>query len=147
MASSFCREVMRDTRSGTGILAVIGLAIRLQGKITSPEGLWDLLVRQENMSVEIPKTATILITFTGSRTAKARRGSFLEQTLAEVHPSAFDNGNMVNHLDPQQISLPEITFECLENADRHLGEQLTYGAMLAASARTGNSLVSGILRP
>ena len=122
------RGVNGDTHVGTehGIIhepiAIVGMGLRLPGKIHSPESLWELLVHKKGTSGPIPPSrynaAGFYSPLKRPGTIVIERGHFLDESdaLDRLDTSFFSMSRAeVEKMDPQQRMLLEVVWECMEN--------------------------------
>jgi acyl transferase domain-containing protein len=102
-------------------IAIVGMALRLPGGITSPESFWELLLSGGDVRSRVPASRYNVDSFyspsskTGS--VKSTYGYFLENSLKEFDTSFFSMNKLeVEMLDPQQRQLLEVVWECMERA-------------------------------
>ncbi|PKX91350.1 type I polyketide synthase [Aspergillus novofumigatus IBT 16806] len=102
-------------------IAIVGMALRLPGGITSPESFWELLLSGGDVRSRVPASRYNVDSFyspsskTGS--VKSTYGYFLENGLKEFDTSFFSMNKIeVEMLDPQQRQLLEVVWECMERA-------------------------------
>ncbi|OAA77789.1 Beta-ketoacyl synthase [Akanthomyces lecanii RCEF 1005] len=108
-----------DGDEGSAI-AIVGMATRLCGGITSPEELWKFLMEGKNGLCEIPGTRYNIDSFYGPgkpESVKTRKGYFLQHDPALLDSEFFGIHPIeVEKMDPQQKQLLEVTVECMESA-------------------------------
>ncbi|KAL2828561.1 hypothetical protein BJY01DRAFT_261540 [Aspergillus pseudoustus] len=104
-------------------IAIVGMGMRLPGKIHSTEALWDLLINKKETSGPIPSSRFNVDGFySGPKMPgciQTQRGHFLDESdeLDRLDTSFFGMGKAeVEKLDPQQRMLLEVVWECMENA-------------------------------
>ncbi|KAJ0422729.1 hypothetical protein BJY00DRAFT_322312 [Aspergillus carlsbadensis] len=104
-------------------IAIVGMGMRLPGKIHSAESLWDLLVNKQETSGPIPSSRFNADGFYSESKMPGcigtQRGHFLDESdgLDCLDTSFFSMGKAeVEKLDPQQRMLLEVVWECMENA-------------------------------
>jgi hypothetical protein len=104
-------------------IAIIGMALRLPGKIHSPEALWDLLIKKKTTRGPVPISRYNSDGFYSATnrpgTVSVRHGHFLDDSdgLDLLDTSFFSMAKSeVEKLDPQQRMLLEVVWECMENA-------------------------------
>jgi acyl transferase domain-containing protein/aryl carrier-like protein len=103
-------------------IAVVSMACRLPGGVTSPEGLWQLLVEERDAIAGLPTDRgwdlTSLYDPEPGRAGKVctRSGGFVDG-VADFDASFFDIGEReAITMDPQQRMLLELSWESLERA-------------------------------
>ncbi len=102
-------------------LAVVGMALRLPGGLTSPEAYWDFLLGGEDALSEIPEDRPGLRSVYDERVGQpgrsyVRRAGFLRD-IAEFDPGFFAiSQREAESLDPQQRLLLETAWEAMERA-------------------------------
>lgn len=101
-------------------VAIIGMATRLCGGVTSPEELWTFLMEGKNGLCEVPTTRYNIDSFYGPgkpESVKTRKGYFLQHDPALFDAEFFDIHPVeVERMGPQQRQLLEVTMECMESA-------------------------------
>ncbi|KIA75610.1 polyketide synthase [Aspergillus ustus] len=104
-------------------IAIVGMGMRLPGKIHSAEALWDLLINKKETSGQIPSSRFNSDGFYSESkmpgSIQTQRGHFLDESdrLDRLDTSLFGMGKAeVEKLDPQQRMLLEVVWECMENA-------------------------------
>lgn len=103
-------------------VAIIGLACRLPGKVTSPQTLWELLKRGGVASTHVPEGRfTLEGHYDGSKkpgTMRPPGGMFIEDVDLETFDAAFFEISRAEavSMDPNQRQLLEVIYEGLENA-------------------------------
>lgn len=103
-------------------VAIVGMGIRLPGDVRTSDEFWDLLMTKKDCSSEVPKTRYNVDAFyhpDHPQSVRTRRGYFLsDECLMKADPSFFPPtpGITVDDLDPQQMLLLEVVWECMENA-------------------------------
>lgn len=106
-------------REKTEPIAVIGAGCRLPGGASSPEALWELLVRRFDAVTEVPPERWALDPPAPGATPEqraARWGAFLAE-VDRFDARFFDiSPREAERLDPQQRLLLEVTWEALERA-------------------------------
>jgi hypothetical protein len=102
-------------------IAVVGMAMRLPGKIRTSEDFWDLLANKKSGHVPVPENRYNSEGFyhpSGRHgSVCTRHGHFLQEDVSHFDNDFFsippkEAGNM----DPQQRMLLEVVWECMENA-------------------------------
>ncbi|KAL5392876.1 hypothetical protein DPSP01_000571 [Paraphaeosphaeria sporulosa] len=102
-------------------IAIVGMALRLPGGVSSPEGLWDLLINKRDGRSPIPSNRYNVEAFHGPRARKgevaSQHGYFLDDSLEHLDASFFAMSKAeISQLDPQQKLLLEVVYECMESA-------------------------------
>jgi hypothetical protein len=103
-------------------IAIIGMACRFPGDVSTPDEFWELLARSRTGFSEIPKERFSSERFFHpnpgkSGTTNARGGNFLQCDLTAFDAPFFNfTAQEATSLDPQQRLLLECTFEALESA-------------------------------
>lgn len=104
-------------------IAILGMGLRLPGRIHSPESLWELLVNKKETSGPIPlsryNTAGFYSASKRPGTIVVQRGHFLDESdrLDRLDTSFFSMSKAeVEKMDPQQRMLLEVVWECMENS-------------------------------
>ncbi|CAP96413.1 Pc21g15160 [Penicillium rubens Wisconsin 54-1255] len=102
-------------------IAIVGMAMRLPGKIRTSEDFWDLLANKKSGRVPVPANRYNSEGFYHPSgrpgTVCTRHGLFLQEDVSHFDNEFFslppkEAGNM----DPQQRMLLEVVWECMENA-------------------------------
>lgn len=102
-------------------IAIVGMAMRLPGRVNSAEAFWDLLVNKKDGRCRIPANRYNIDAFYSPSdkpgTVKMQHGYFLEDAyLQHLDASFFSMSKMeVEKLDPQQRMLLEVVWECMES--------------------------------
>ncbi|KAI0543352.1 reducing type I polyketide synthase [Xylaria curta] len=113
---------MADKRPKTEPLAIVGLACRFAGGITSPEKLWNFVAQGKSAWSEIPESRFNRSSFHHPEPNKAatsfiQGGYFLEEDVGLFDPSFFNlSSEVAAAMDPQIRMLLELTFEAMESA-------------------------------
>lgn len=102
-------------------IAIVGMALRLPGGISSPESLWDLLINKRDARSKVPSNRYNVEAFHGPGARKGevatQHGYFLEDSLEHLDASFFAMSKAeISQLDPQQKLLLEVVYECMESA-------------------------------
>ncbi|KAI8623341.1 reducing type I polyketide synthase [Xylariaceae sp. FL1651] len=109
-------------------LAIVGMACRFAGGVTSPEKLWDFVAEGRSAWSKIPEKRFNQTTFyhpqpDKSATSDIKGGYFLEEDVGLFDPSFFNfTSDAAAAMDPQIRLLLELTFESLESAGMPLHE-------------------------
>ncbi|KAJ3580034.1 hypothetical protein NPX13_g526 [Xylaria arbuscula] len=109
-------------------LAIIGMACRFAGGVTSPEKLWDFVSKGRSGWSKIPEERFNQKSFyhpKSDMTAASNIGGgyFLEEDVGRFDPSFFNfTSEVAAAMDPQIRMLLELTFESLESAGLPLHE-------------------------
>ncbi|KAI0454862.1 reducing type I polyketide synthase [Xylaria acuta] len=120
--------VSADTRPKTEPLAIVGMACRFAGGVTSPEKLWDFVSKGRSAWSRIPEERFNQSSFyhpQQDRNAASciKGGYFLEGEVGLFDPSFFNfSSEVAASMDPQIRMLLELTFESLESAGIPLHE-------------------------
>ncbi|KAI0439264.1 putative polyketide synthase [Xylaria telfairii] len=108
--------------SGFEPIAIIGMAMRLPGRVRSEKDLWRLLSEKRSGLCEVPKDRFNVDGFHSSSgqhgTIPTSKGYFIEDLhVQEFDPSVFKmTKKELERLDPSQRQLLQAAYECLENA-------------------------------
>lgn len=103
-------------------VAIVGMGMRLPGDVRTGDEFWDLLISKRDCSSEVPKSRYNIDAFyhpDKSQSVKTRRGYFLSDDYMQGSDNSFFAempGSNISELDPQQMSLMEVVWECMENA-------------------------------
>lgn len=104
-------------------IAIVGMAFRLPGDLSTPEELWDALVKGENLITEIDNTRFSTKKYFHSRKSELGKSyTFKSGILSKI--DEFDAGffgispREAYQMDPQQRLLLELTWEALENGNQ-----------------------------
>lgn len=103
-------------------MAIVGMACRLPGQVTSPEDLWKLCSRGRSAWSEVPRSRFNHAGFhhpdpQRPGTLNPQGGHFLDEDLGRFDAPFFNiTLQEARSLDPQQRLLLECTYEALENA-------------------------------
>lgn len=104
-------------------IAILGMGLRLPGRIHSPESLWELLFNKKETSGPIPLSRYNAAGFYSASkrpgTIMVQRGHFLDESdgLDRLDTSFFSMSKAeVEKMDPQQRMLLEVVWECMENS-------------------------------
>ncbi|GLA78477.1 type I Iterative Polyketide synthase (PKS) [Aspergillus tubingensis] len=118
------RESSEDqwTHEAPPLIAIVGMAARLPGGISSPEDFWQFMIDKRCASAPVPAGRYNVDAFHGTpgvdtQSVIAKHGFFLDgDYLGKVDTSFFHN-NRYEHgfVDPQQTILSEVVWECMES--------------------------------
>ncbi|KAI1300936.1 putative polyketide synthase [Xylaria venustula] len=103
-------------------IAIVGMAMRLPGRVRNGEDFWRLLSEKKSGLCEVPKNRFNVDGFyDGSGrhgTIPSRKGYFLEDVdVQEFDPSVFPiSKKELERLDPSQRQLLQVAYECFESA-------------------------------
>ena len=103
-------------------VAIVGMGMRLPGDVRTGDEFWELLISQRDCSSEVPKSRYNIDAFyhpDKPQSVRTRRGYFLHDDYMEKSDKSFFSqvpGFTTSELDPQQMSLMEVVWECMENA-------------------------------
>ncbi|KAH4115563.1 hypothetical protein HBI55_203610 [Parastagonospora nodorum] len=103
-------------------IAIVGMALRLPGRVHSAEDLWEMLMSKKSGLIDIPKKRFNAEGFQSDTpmpgTMQTKHGYFLDDIdLTQFDASFFSFGHKeAERMDPAQRQLLEIAWECLENA-------------------------------
>ncbi|KAL2821422.1 hypothetical protein BDW59DRAFT_164156 [Aspergillus cavernicola] len=98
------------------------MGMRLPGGVHTAEEFWDLLISKKDCSSEVPKSRYNVDAFYDPdrpQSVRTRRGYFLDDSCLGNADTAFFQqipGFGASELDPQQMMLMEVVWECMENA-------------------------------
>lgn len=101
-------------------IAIVGIGLRLPGRVNSTSSLWDLLINKKNGRCLVPASRYNVDAFykpsktTGS--VALRYGYFLQDDVDQFDASFFSmSKSEVKKMDPQQRLLLEVVWECMES--------------------------------
>lgn len=103
-------------------IAIVGMAMRLPGRVHTADEFWNLLTEKRSGLCDIPPDRYNIDGFydpTGRPgTIRTRQGYFLEDVdIQQFDTSSFPIARKeVERLDPEQRHLLEVAYECLENS-------------------------------
>ncbi|KAL7918585.1 polyketide synthase [Trichoderma austrokoningii] len=104
-------------------IAVVGMAMRLPGKVRSDEDFWKLLVEKRSAICDVPDDRFNIAAFsdpTGSKpgTLKNSQAYFLQDVdIKQFDTSVFPiSKTELEKLDPNQRQMLEVAYECMENS-------------------------------
>lgn len=100
-------------------IAIVGMAMKLPGGVTSAESFWEMLINKQDGHCEVPDTRYNVDAFYSPSvpgTVKTRHGYFLKDNIAQIDRSFFNmTTTEAGKLDPQQRLLLEVVWECMES--------------------------------
>jgi acyl transferase domain-containing protein len=103
-------------------LAIVGVGMRLPGRIHSTEDLWSLLVTKGSTRCEVPKDRFNVEAFFSSSgrsgAVRTKCGHFLTEPSCLMHLDTHMFPVMrkeLEVLDPQERLLLEVVYECMQN--------------------------------
>ncbi|GAW16135.1 hypothetical protein ANO14919_055580 [Xylariales sp. No.14919] len=103
-------------------LAIVGMACRFAGGVTSPEKLWDFVAKGRSGWSKIPEERFVQQSFYHPQndmnaSSNIKGGYFLEEDIGLFDPSFFNfSADVAAAMDPQIRMMLELTFESLESA-------------------------------
>ncbi|KAH6656537.1 hypothetical protein BKA67DRAFT_531802 [Truncatella angustata] len=103
-------------------IAVVGLGCRFPGDATSPQALWDMLLRGDSAWSEFPENRVRISAYFHPSASRQggicfRGAHFLKQNVAAFDSSFFSiPADEAKAVDPQQRMLLEVTVEALDSA-------------------------------
>ncbi|KAK1708309.1 beta-ketoacyl synthase [Colletotrichum lupini] len=117
--NGFCNETHQEPCLYEPI-AIIGMGMRLPGRVHNATDYWDLLVNGRSGRCRVPKSRYNIDTWYGSGKAAhvpSEFGYFLDDiNLAHVNPSFWSFTKQEAELmDPRQRLFLEVAYEALEN--------------------------------
>lgn len=113
---------MPPERDAKQPIAIIGMGMRLPGKVSTAEDFWKLLVSKENPRCRVPESRYNVDGFYGPQSHKegvaTEHGYFLEDVNFKAYDASFFGGTSSESqtADPQQRLLLQVVWECIENA-------------------------------
>ncbi|KAL4738753.1 hypothetical protein BDV11DRAFT_215729 [Aspergillus similis] len=118
-------------------IAIVGMGMRLPGRIHSAEALWELLISKQETSGPVPSSRYNAGGFYSASkrpgSIAVQRGHFLDESdgLDRLDTSFFSMGRAeVEKLDPQQRMLLEVVWECMENGGQRDWEDSNTGVFV-----------------
>ncbi|RAH68389.1 uncharacterized protein BO66DRAFT_455555 [Aspergillus aculeatinus CBS 121060] len=109
-----------DRSKAVDPIAIVGMAMRLPGGVTTADEFWDMLVNKKTGHCEIPGNRFSVDAFyseTRPHSVRAKHGYFLHDDPAEFDAPFFSISQYeAGRMDPQQRKLLEVVWECLESA-------------------------------
>lgn len=111
---------MKERAKAPEPIAIVGIGMRLPGRVHSAEAFWDFLLAKKNGRCRVPADRFNIDAFYSPLgkpgTVKMQHGHFLDVDLAHFDAAFFSmNKTEVERLDPQQRILLEVVWECMEN--------------------------------
>ncbi|KAH6628943.1 putative polyketide synthase [Chaetomium tenue] len=124
-------------------IAVIGMACRFAGDVTSPGKLWDLCSSGRDARSQVPDATSDVKSVHDPSSQRAGRdratgGYFLQQDLASFDAKFFDlTSDEASAMDPQLRMLLEVVYEATEDAglpiEKLAGQQVNTSVFVASS--------------
>ncbi|OHX00063.1 polyketide synthase [Colletotrichum incanum] len=101
-------------------IAIVGIGLRLPGKISTTEEFWDLLVNKKSTRCRVPESRFNVDAFYSDSgkpgTVNSKYGHYLDCKIDGMDASFFSMSKAeVEKLDPHQRLLLEVVWECMEN--------------------------------
>src|SRR3990167_7356593 len=116
------RQIMDNPK--TQSIAIVGMAFRLPGNLSTPDALWNALINGENLITKIDELRFPLKKYFHTRKSELGKSyTFKAGVLSKL--DEFDAGffgispREAYQMDPQQRLLLELTWEALENGCQH----------------------------
>ncbi|GCB18254.1 polyketide synthase-nonribosomal peptide synthetase [Aspergillus awamori] len=110
------------THDAPPLIAIVGMAARLPGGISSPEEFWQFMIDKRCASAPVPAGRYNVDAFHGTpggdtQSVIAKQGFFLDgDYLGKVDTSFFQSNRYEQGwVDPQQMLLSEVVWECMES--------------------------------
>ncbi|KAL7940024.1 polyketide synthase [Trichoderma barbatum] len=104
-------------------IAVVGMAMRLPGRVRSDEEFWKLLIEKRSALCDVPDDRFNVAAFSNpigskSGTFKPSKAYFLSDVdIKQFDTSVFPlSRTELERLDPNQRQLLEVAYECMENS-------------------------------
>jgi acyl transferase domain-containing protein len=103
-------------------MAIIGMAMRLPGRVHNGEDFWNLLVQKKDGLCDVPKDRFNISGFLDKSgrpgTIRTEKGYFLDDVaIQQFDPAVFPIPRAeLERLDPSQRELLQLAYECMENA-------------------------------
>ncbi|KAG9249431.1 polyketide synthase [Emericellopsis atlantica] len=103
-------------------MAVVGMAMRLPGKVRNGTDFWELLTEKKSGLCAVPKDRFNIDAFHdpdgATGTLRMRQGYYLDDVDIQQFDTSFFSLSKteLERLDPQQRQLLEVTYECMEDA-------------------------------
>lgn len=122
MESNYLSSNSRPSSQPAEPIAIVGMAMRLPGRVRNDKDFWKLLVEKRSGLCEVPKDRYNVTGFVDPSgkpgTFKPEKAYFLEDvSIQQLDTSVFPfSKTELERLDPQQRQLLEVTYECMENA-------------------------------
>jgi acyl transferase domain-containing protein/SAM-dependent methyltransferase len=134
--------------SGVNIqpIAIVGMATRLPGGVTTPEELWNFLIQKRDGRSVVPRDRYNIEGFYNERdmpdSVNIRHGYFLQQDLGHWDASFFSaSKGEAASMDPQQRLLLEVVWECLENGGQTQWHGKDIGCFVGAFGHDWQSMM------
>jgi acyl transferase domain-containing protein len=111
-----------DASSVPEPLAIVGMAMRLPGKVRNGADFWKLLTEKRSGLCDVPKDRFNIEAFHDPDekpgTLRMNKGYYLEDVNIQQFDTSFFSLSKaeLERLDPQQRQLLEVTYECMEDA-------------------------------
>ncbi|XXG99710.1 hypothetical protein Hte_006051 [Hypoxylon texense] len=134
----------------TELVAIVGMALRLPGDVSSPTDFWRMIYNGQSGQSELPASRFNIGGFYHPNGAD-RAGSmvmtggyFISEEIKAFDNAFFGINNLeATYMDPQQRKLLEVVFECFENAGA-----IVAGANLIQSPEQHiGTMKAGVLSP
>lgn len=101
-------------------IAIVGMGMRLPGGVQTAEGFWEMLIKKKDGLCETPETRYNVESFYNKsqpRSVKTRKGYYLPDYIGKADTSFLSMPKAeARKLDPQQILLMEVIWDCMESA-------------------------------
>jgi acyl transferase domain-containing protein len=127
-------------------IAIVGMGMRLPGKVHTSDQLWQLLMDKKAARSKIPASRFNVKGFRSTDgtpgTMAVEEGHFLDDDdhLEHFDISLFSAGQKeVEAVDPQQKMLAEVVWECMENAGQANWRGTNIGVFVGAFGDVGFS--------
>ena len=120
-AFAYQEPTVKGFEQPPGPIAIVGMGMRLPGRISNDTAFWDFLINKRDAQCAIPGDRYNIEAFYSSKgrsgTVKMTHGYFLQDVdLQNLDASFFSmNKAEVENLDPQQRMLLEVVWECMES--------------------------------
>lgn len=103
-------------------MAIIGMAMRLPGRVRNDADFWELLSQKKDGLCDVPKDRFNIDGFCDTSglpgTISTKKAHFLQDVeIQEFDPTVFSmTKTELERLDPSQRQLLQVAYECIENA-------------------------------